>query len=219
MRRFVLTLMATLTLPAAAQAQQLKPYTVDRASATTGVLIYKGKSYVSVDLLRQAGATLTGKNLYLYAQPIPAGPPLKLSGCLGQKLYNNAYYLTVNAPQLRPGDPGQGAAWVIPFTLQPIGNFRLGNSDSTTPNVDLKDAILTYKDGTRMTQRTTPVAQAALGNLDDIFQGKIITPGTLIFRRDENEAETNPLTRLVLPPSHIGGQIYPGLTIDLTCSK
>ena len=219
MRRFVLTLMATLALPAAAQAQQLKPYTVDQTSVAAGVLIYKGKSYVSLDLLRQAGATLTGKNLYLYTQPIPAGPPLKLSGCLGQKLYNNAYALQVSAPQLRSGNPGQGAAWVIPFTLQPIYTFRVGNSDSTTPSVDLKDAVLIYKDGTRMTQRTTPLAQAALSNLDDVFQGKTITAGTFIFKRDENETEANPLTRLILPPTHIGSQTYPGVSIDLTCSR
>jgi len=92
-------------------AQQLKPLIVDGTQTPSGVLIYKGRSYVSLDALRQAGATFTSKGLYVYTQPVPGGPALKLSGCLNQKLYNNAYYVTVQAPKLVADNQGQGASW------------------------------------------------------------------------------------------------------------
>ena len=124
-------------------AQQLKPFSVDTYSSSGGVLIYKGRSYVSLDLLQQAGATSDSRKLFIYTQSIPGGPALKLAGCINQKLYNNAYYLTVQAPSLAASDPGQGAVWQIPFIVQPIADFRMENKDlSIEPDVDLKDALM-----------------------------------------------------------------------------
>jgi len=206
-----------------ASAQQLKPLSVDGTLSQSGVLVYKGKSYVSLDALRQAGATYSSKGLYVYTQPMPGGPALKLSGCLNQKLYNNAYYVTVQAPKLVADDQGQGA-WQVPFTLQPLGFFRVGNSDNTNnPGLDLKDAVVTFKDGSRFAQRTLPVAQSSLlGGGSGDFQNKQIDSTAMVFRRDENEVESNPPIKLALPPSRLNGSsapTYPGVTIDLTCMK
>jgi len=51
----------------------------------------------------------------------------------------------------------------VPFTLQPLGFFRVGNSDNTNnPGLDLKDAVVIFKDGSKFTQRTLPVALSSI---------------------------------------------------------
>jgi len=206
-----------------ASAQQLKPINVDGTLSQSGVLIYKGRSYVSLDSLRQAGVTYSSKGLYVYTQPMPSGPALKLSGCLNQKLYNNAYYVTVQAPKLVADDQGQGASWQMRFVLQPLGFFRVGNSDSTNnPGLDLKDAVVTFRDGSKFAQRTLPVALFSVGDGYADFRDKQIAQSIMVFRRDENEMESNPPIKLALPPSRLNGSsapTYPGVTIDLTCVK
>lgn len=201
-------------------AQQLKSFGVDGATSSGGMLIYKGKSYIALDLLQQAGATSNSKTLFIYTQPIPGGPALKLTGCANQKMYNNAFYLTVQAPRLEAGDSGQGAVWQIPITVQPVTDLRIENSETSEPDVDLKDAVVTFRDGSRFAQRTTPLALATSRMGTTYFPKRVISQGTLFFQRDMSGAETNPPVKLSLPVARVPYKgTFPGMSIDLTCTR
>lgn len=227
MRKSMLTpmmlILAALTLPTVAGAQQLKPFTVDRTTSQNGLLVYKGVSYVSLDLLQQAGATASKQTLFVYAQPLPGGPPLKLAGCLNQKLYNNAFYLTAQAPVLEAStEAGKGPVWRIPVVVQSITGLRIENVDTGhVPDVDLNEALLIYKDGSQFMQKSTPLGTAtSRSGLGGSASPKVITQIPLYFNKDENEAEANPPVKLILPQTHIEyGGTFPGMTIDLTCTK
>lgn len=216
--------LTALTLLTVAGAQQLKPFTVDKVSAQNGLLVYKGVSYISLDLLQKAGATAGKQTLFVYAQPIPNGPPLKLSGCLNEKLYNNAFYLTAQAPVLEASTKeGRGPVWRIPLVVQSITNLRIENvGDSfATPDVDLNDVLLIYKDGSRFMQRSTPMGTVTSRSGESGYApAKVLTSVWLYFNKDENELEANPPVKLILPQAHIMyGSTFAGMTIDLTCTK
>lgn len=215
-------LLAAFTLPVVVGAQQLKPFSVDRTSVQNGLLIYKGVSYISLDLLLKAGATANKQGLFVYTQPLPGGPLLKLSGCLNQKLYNNAFYLTVQAPHLNAAPAaGQSAVWEIPIVAQPIGDLRIENAArAIDPDVDLNEALLIYKDGSRFSQKTMPIGTATSRTGLGYFPAKQITGASLFFNKDENETEGNPPVKLILPQAHVPYKgTFPGFTIDLTCTK
>lgn len=222
MRNVIMLFFAALTLPTMAGAQQFKPFTVDKTSSQSGLLVYKGVSYVSLDLLLKTGATASKQGLFVYTQPIPGGPSLKLSGCLNQKLYNNAFYLTVQTPHLNAAPAaGQSAVWEIPIVVQPITDLRIENAaKSIDPDVDLNEALLIYKDGSRFMQKSMPIGTATSRTGLGYFPAKQITGASLFFNKDENEAEANPPVKLVLPQAKVPYKgTYPGFTIDLSCSK
>jgi len=217
-----IALMLASTILPMAGAQQLKPYGVDGVTSAAGILIYKGKSYVSLELLKQVGATLTDKKLFVYTQSAPAGPPLKLSGCLGEKLYNGAFYLTFQAPQLLAADgPGASAVWRIPILAQPIQDLRIENDAlAVRTDIDLNEALLIYKDGSRFMQKTMPIGTATSRAGLGYFPAKRLTQGSLYFNKDENETEANPPVKLILPQATVSFTgTFPGMTVDLTCTK
>lgn len=224
MRRLTMLFLAATTFLAVAGAQQLKPFTVDRISVQNGLLVYKGMSYISLDLLQKAGATAGKQALFVYAQPIPNGPPLKLSGCLNEKLYNNAFYLTTQAPVLEAAtEAGHGPVWRVPLIVQSITDLRIENVGVSlaTPDVDLNDVLLIYKDGSRFMQKSTPMGTATSSSgVSGYAPAKVVTPVSLYFNKDENESEANPPIKLILPQAHIMyGSTFPGMIIDLTCTK
>lgn len=222
MRTLTMLFLAAITFPAVAGAQQLKPFTVDKISAQNGLLVYKGVSYISLDLLQKAGATASKQGLFVYAQPLPGGPPLKLTGCLNQKLYNNAFYLTAQAPVLEAAtQAGQGPVWKIPLVVQSITNLRI-ESHSVWPDadVDLNEAVLIYKDGTRFMQKSTPMGTATSRTGLGYVPAKQVTQMYVYINKDENEAEANPPVKLILPQANVVYKgTFPGMTIDLTCTK
>ena len=215
------TLLLASTVLAMAGAQQLKSYGVDGVTSAAGVLIYKGKSYVSLDLLQKVGATATDKKIFVYTQAAPAGPPLKLSGCLNQKLYNGAFYLTFQAPQLLAAEePGKSAVWKIPIVAQPIQDLRIENAAlATSTDVNLNEALLIYKDGSQFMQKTMPIGTATSRTGLGYFPAKSLTQGALYFN-NENEVEANPPVKLILPQATVAYKgTFPGITVDLTCTR
>lgn len=198
----------TLTLLATASAQTAKPTAVSIDGKAAQAITVNGKAYVSLDSLKAAGLNSNGTMLYFLTSPQPKQPAYKLSGCVGDWLWNGATRIRIDKVLFEEG------AWYITYSTQ----AAVGEIDAfyqTNPN-----AQLSFADGDVISPGNPSYIhfemnfQSSIGSLiTDTAYDRIVT-----YRSDAESASDAP-TKLVTPQIRVSGATYPAMTFDLTCKK
>ncbi|MFB9994347.1 hypothetical protein ACFFLM_20525 [Deinococcus oregonensis] len=206
---FVLACAATLTSFAHAQTTQAaKPTNLNVDGKAAAALTVGGKTYVSVDALKNAGVTVQKGGIFI--RTYPNETPIRLEGCVGEWLNNGAVRIRLTAVTF--SNTAMRGAWGISAEGDRVSK-DLGNQYQTLKGIQIK-----FSDNQSLT-----FSDPLQSNFSLNFYGSGLSKYLKFssFRANENYKESPEILPIALkiPSIKVYGKTYPEMTFDLTCKK